>query len=434
MGAISVWNFPRLNLVYRLINDSGLIADMAFSPAGHRVYEIRVSVCNVWEPATLVRADEQDMERQIIVGGTTIVTEPTVSHFDGGGQLVTALALDSKGQYYCCGREDGKLGIHDAVSGKRLRKVYGHWTSSTVIVLAWSESGKYMVSCDDGAFVIAKRLQVKEGGIWGVFPVLDRRLEENVSQFLFSAGEQSLLVSTPTADYVWDLKAKEEMKYQQWPERQSRWWIQHPSQKHVLVWINPSEIRCCKWPALELIGDSLPTSSSECLSASAVMSHRRSPSQHSSHSHAEHVRRVFWAAIAGYEQSIVYATLPDHGSWTMSCLSHSNLHIESIDATHFLTHGVEPSQSARRRCVEGVADQVKHLLGLFKTSIVFLDHDCWVCTWDMQDGSGQVLRHFFIPKDWLNASTAHMTVANSYGALFCLRYGDVAIVRNGIRI
>lgn len=79
------------------------------------------------------------------------------------------------------------------------------------------------------------------------------------------------------------------------------------------------------------------------------------------------------------------------------------------------------------------AEQVKHLLGLYKTSLLFLDHDCWLCTWNMQDETGQVSKHFFIPRDWLNTSTLHMAVVSSYGALFCPRYRDVAIVRNGIR-
>ena len=430
-GTISVWNFPRLNLVYSLVNEGELSTDLAFSPGGHRFYDIRGAVCNVWEPDALVRADEHDMEDKSSVGGTTIVTEPTISHFDGGGQLVTALALDSRDQHYCCGREDGKVWIHDALNGKRLRKVYAHWASSTVIALIWSESGKYMVSCDDGAFVIAKRLQVKEEGTWGVFPVFDRRLDEPVSQFLFSAGEQYLLISTPTADYVWDLKAKKEIQKKQWAGRQSRRWIQHPSQRDVLVWISPAEIRCHRWPTSESVGDPVSASSESLLSASASRSHSRSPSRVSPHS--GHPRCVSWAATAGNGQSIVYATLPDDGSVSVSCLSHSSLHIESIDAARIL-QGVEAAHPANRQCFSGVADQVKRLLGMYKTSLVFLDHDCWVCTWNMQDETGQILRHFFIPRDWLNTSTSHMAVVNSHGVLFCPRYGDVAIVRNGIRI
>ncbi|KAH6843034.1 NACHT and WD domain-containing protein, variant [Chaetomium sp. MPI-CAGE-AT-0009] len=238
-GTISVWNLPRRNLVYRL-------------PRGHRFYDIRGTVCNIWEPDALVRADEQDMEDGSSVEETTSVAEPKIAHFDAGGQLVTALALDSADRYYCCAKEDGKVWIHDARSGKRLRKVYSHLALTTVTGLVWSESGKYMASCDDGGFVIVKRLQLKGEGTWGVFPVFERRVGVRVIQFLFSADEQYLLISTSLDDYVWDLKAKNEIKEQRWGRFQKRRWIQHPKQKDVLVSIDPSQIRCYTWPTLEL--------------------------------------------------------------------------------------------------------------------------------------------------------------------------------------
>lgn len=431
-GTLSVWNFPRLNLVYRLINESDLSSGMTFSPGGQRFYDIRGSICNVWEPEALVRADEHDLEERSSVGGTTILTEPTISHFDAGGQLVTALALDVLDRYYCCGKEDGKVWIHDAVSGKRLRKVYNHWASSTVIALSWSTSGKYMVSCDDGAFVIAKRLQVKEEGVWGVFPVFDRRLEEPVSQFLFSTGEQFLLISTPTTDHVWDLKAKKEVATRHWDGRQSRRWIQHPTEKDVLICINTSEVRCHQWPTLESLGE--PAGSESTLSVPSTSSlHRHSRSRSGLDDHGTYDRCVFWTAIPADRRSVVYASLPSEGSPNTSCLSHSNLHIESVDAASVLQDSRDDN-STRRRCLPGVAEQIKHLLGMCKTSIVFLDHDCWVCTWNMQDETGQVMRHFFIPKDWVNTSTSHMAMVNIHGTFYCPRYSDVGIVRNGIRI
>jgi len=429
-GAISIWNFPRLNLVYRLISESDPSNDMAFGPGGHRFYDIRGSICNVWEPDALVRADDHDLEERSSVGGTTILTEPTISYFDSRGQDVTTLALDAADRYYCCGREDGKVWIHDALNGKRLRKVYSHLASMAVTALIWSNTGKYMASCDYGNSVIVKRLQVKEEGTWGVFPVFERRLGQPVSQFLFSTSEEYLLISTATADHVWDLKAKKEVQVQQWPEQQCRWWIQHPSQKDILVRINPSEVRCHQWPGLDLAGQTA-SSSSHSLSATSGVSHKRSLS--TSSAHRLRGRCVSWAAFAVDRQSIIYTTLPDDGSLTTSCLSHNDLHIEAVDAINILQDGGE-DQPTKRHCAPGVAGQVKRLLGMYKTSLVFLDHECWVCTWNTHDETGQVTRHYFIPRDWLNTSTSHMTMVSSQGTLFCPRYGDVGIVRNGVRI
>lgn len=67
----------------------------------------------------------------------------------------TALALNSNGWYYCCGKKDIHMSVYDAASGKRLREGYSHYFSSTVVALSWFDSGKEIVSCDDGVFIVA---------------------------------------------------------------------------------------------------------------------------------------------------------------------------------------------------------------------------------------------------------------------------------------
>ena len=440
-GTVSVWNLPRLGLVYRLVAASDdYIADLAFSPGAQRFYDVRESACNVWEPDALVRVDEQDMDEdsQSSAGGTTILSEPTISRFGADGQLVTALALDGHDRYYCRGEEDGRVSIHDALSGKRLRKVYSHKASAAVLALCWSDSGKYILSCDDGGFVIAKRLQVKTEGTWGVFPVFDYRLSEPIDQFLFSASEQFLLISTPSADFVWDLKAKKEVTTRRWPERQSRRWIQHPLKKDVLVWISANEVRYHKWPTLDAVENAvvpsppstvLPSMDGLAISEPKTCHHDREPS-----------RFVSWVSPnIVHRRYVLYATLPGDGSLAVSStLSSTQLHLEFVDVLQGASQGGNDNDSNAQPfhdlCLETVAKQVKQLLGVYKMNLVFLDYDCWVCTWNMQDEKGHVTRHFFVPKDWVYTSTAHMAVVNAHGTLFCPRYGDVAVVRNGIRI
>lgn len=431
MGTISIWNYPQLNLVYKLVTGSGLGAGLAMSPDCQRFYTLRESVCNVWEPDALVRADESGMEDRPSTGGTTILTEPTISHFDAGCHLVTALAVDARDRYYCCGKEDGHVSIHDAASGKRLRKVHTHPASCVVIALSWSGSGRYIVSCDDGALVVAKRVQEKGDGTWAVFPVFDYRLGEAISQFLFSAGEQFVLVSTLSADHVWDLKAKKRIQTREWTGRQSGRWIQHPSQSDVLVWIGLDEVRCHRWPTLDVLQTAVIEEASSSRTAHDADSEALAESRPSIHNHNQS-RRVSWASVAPDKHSLLYTTLPDDGSSAMSCLSHGGLRIEFLNALELLQGSI--SRPTENYCAQNVIGHVRHLLGVYKTSIAFLDHDCWLCTWNMQDQTGAVTRHFFIPKDWLNTGTSHMAMINSHGTFFCPRYGDVAVVKNGIRI
>lgn len=428
-GAISIRTLPRLNLVYKLVNEDDPSANLAFSPRCERFYDVRGSTCNVWEPDALVRADEHDLEDRSCSGDTTVLTEPTISHFNMAGKMVTAIALDAGDKYYCCGREDGRVTTHDAVDGTRLRKVYSHWTSSTVVNISWSISGKYIVSCEDGAFVIAKRLQAKGEGTWAVFPVFDSRLDEPINQFFFSAGEQYLLISTPSTDHVWDFATKARVKVHKFSARHSRRWIQHPLRTDMLVWIGPTSVQCCAWPTLESVDTAAQAGPS--IRNTGVLDLEIPRPKRSREPSMDRSRYVSWASTTTDNGTVVCATLPGEASLMASCLSHSGLHIEFEDAAS-LSRGSR--QDASKHCVPSVAEKIRLLLGIYKSSLVFLDHECWLCTWNVHDEIGTITRHFFVPKDCLNTSTSHMASINSHGTLFCPRYGDVAIVRNGIRM
>ncbi|KAI4257311.1 MAG: hypothetical protein L6R42_005750, partial [Xanthoria sp. 1 TBL-2021] len=158
-GTMSVWMFPRLTLIYRLVNENEYIRSLTFSPDGQRFYDIRGSVCNAWEPDALVRADEDSLEDQSSVGDLSLATEPVVRSDESSQCQVTALTSESEDRYFCVGRDNGTVIIQEAFDGERIRKVYGHSSTSAVINLLWSASGRYMVSCDDSGRVIAKRLE-----------------------------------------------------------------------------------------------------------------------------------------------------------------------------------------------------------------------------------------------------------------------------------
>lgn len=447
-GTISIWRIPGLNLVYKLINEGSSVADLAFSPSSQRFYDLRGTACNVWEPDILVRAEEMEDDRSS-TGRTSLVSEPTVSQFDAGGELVTALALDTEGRYYCTGREDGRVAIHDVITGERLRKVYAHRASCAVLELCWSESGKYMVSCDDGGYVVAKRLQVKKEGTWGVFPVFEFRLEEAVRQFVFSTDERLVLVATASGGYVWDLKGKKEVGVRKWEGRRGGRWVLHPVRGDLLVWACADGVRCYKWSNLEDAAATVERGLDET-NGSDDLNHPEDPndldhpnsSADSSPSDCsddsldsrtpiddyDEKRRVTWASITPDKMSILYATVPDDGTYTTSYLLHTDLRLKSV----FIPTPQSTSQPTHH--ASSVAERVKYLLGTHKGNVVFLDHDSWLCTWSPQDGAARVARQFFVPRDWVNTGVACMAAVDARGTVFWPRFGEVAVVRNGIRV
>ena len=406
MGTISVWTFPRLNLIYQLINENEYVESLAFSPDGKRFYDARGSTCNIWEPEALVRPDEQELDD--LEG--SIATEPIVVQDESSQTQVTALAYDIADRYFCAGREDGTVSIHDANDGKKLRKVSNHSSTSSILTLAWSDSNKYMISGDDSSRIVAKRLEVKGPNTWRVFAVFDFRLGEPVQQFLLNGTEKLLLISTLSADRIWDLKAKKELCLRQWGSRQSRRWIQHPRKRDLLIWIDTSEIRIYSWRALELTD---PVQSPVAESTPVFDT-------------SDYGRVVRWAALINNKQHIVYVTGPGDGiDGVYSSLSFE--FISTIDVR------VQRAHTPTRAGMAEFAARIKRLIGTYQDRIAFLDHDYWLCTWRFDAGLDDVEKHFFLPKDWLNQNTLHMATLSPHGTFFCPKHGDVAVVRHGMR-
>ena len=405
MGAISVWTFPRLSLIYQLVNENEFIEDLAFSPDSQRFYDLRGPICNVWEPDALIRPDEQELEDR----GSSVVTEPVITRDESSQTQVTALSHGFGDKFFCAGREDGTVSIHDAKDGKRMRKIPAHSSTSSVINLFWSRSGKYIVSGDDSGRVVVKRVELKEGSTWAVFPALDFRVDESVKQFLLNESERLLLVSTSSTDRVWDLKTKKESCRRAWGSKQGRRWIQHPFKRELLIWIDPFGVHTYDWKALAHTDPEQPHSALP------------SPIQTTT-SHGE---VVHWVALTNNKRYIIYLSGSGHTEARLS----SGLHLEFLSTSDLR---VQHPHSLASDCMADLAAQIKRLIGTYHDRIVFLDHDYWLCTWSIDAGLDDVKRHFFLPKDWLNHSSLRMATLNAEGTLFCPKHGDVAIVRHGM--
>ncbi|KFY29271.1 hypothetical protein V493_02446 [Pseudogymnoascus sp. VKM F-4281 (FW-2241)] len=394
-GTMSIWTFPRMQLIYRLVNGNEFIRDITFSPSGQRFYDTRDSMCNVWEPDALVRPDEHDLEDVSSMAESFAATEPVISQDESSENQVTAFAAGPDDKYYCCGKEDGTVVIHEAVGGTKVRKVCGYSATSTVISLVWSKSGRYIVSSDDSGRVISKRLEVKEAGKWAIFPVLDIRISEAVEQFVFSNDEKLLLISTPSREFVWDIKGKKELCSRRSEQLQLGKWIADPRNAEMLLLVYDEIVCPYKWTTLECSDSSHPP-----LSDFAPPNDPKGT-----------VRKL---ALTKDGRNLVYEVVPPQSS--------DGLQIYIL-ATSSLSHSWKVELSC----------QVKRLIGTFQDRIVFLDKDYWLCTWEIDAGSSDVKRHFFLPKNWLNTSTLQMATLNDQGTFFCPKFGKVIIVRNGVR-
>ena len=466
MGNISIWTFPRLELLYQLVNESGFVKGLAFSPDNRRFYGTIGSICNVWEPDALLSPYQHRRRDETSTSSDHTATEALLAD---DKPEVNAIAYSSDDEYFCAGNEAGLVSIHNAHDGRRIRKVSTHNSTSSVILLAWSYSNKYIVSADDASRVIAKRVEAKEANTWSVFPVFDFYAHAAVQQFLFNASEKLLLVSTSLADMVWDFKGQKEVCCRQWGPGQGRKWIQHPFQKEMLIWIDPFAVRTFSWKELAEISSSQPSTTGNIADPvgkapedidsarspiadgistdlTIIGNANSTPSPRTGNTSTERPitaeqhpttestavattdtngKAVLWIALMDNKQYIVYLCKTSHSS---TSLSHG-LYLEFLSTSNFQVRQPHSLTSD----FDDLAAQIMYLIGVYKDSVVFLDQDYWICTWRIYDGFSDVTRHFFIPKDWLDYSTMHMAALNAQGTFFCPKKEDVAIVRHGMR-
>lgn len=423
-GTMSVWAFPQLHLIYRLMNENEFIWDLTFSPNAQRFYDLRQSSCNLWEPDTLVRPDRLEMEDHSTIDGLLTMTEPVISRDESSQNLVTALAIDSKDQYYCCGREDGTVIIHDAAEGRKIRKVYSHGPSTSVIVLAWSPSGQYIVSSDDSSRVVAKRLVLKEAAKWGVYPVFDFRVNEAVQQILVSADEKMILISTSSTDLVWGVGEKNELCRRQWVSRPGRRWVGHPLNPELLVWIDATGcFHTCEWATLKCSNTALPSPEASIRPAQDLCSMQAS-------TRADTCERLSqWISVTRDKRYLVYEVIPTTSKARM--IPSDGLQLEFLSTSDL---SVYHPQLPEGECMADLAVQIRRLIGTFEDTVVFLDQSYWLSTWKIDTSVNDVKRHFFLPRDWLNVNTLQMATLNAHGTFFFPKHGDVAIVRNGMKL
>lgn len=425
-GTMSVWAFPRLYLIYRLMNENEFIWDLTFSPNAQRFYDLRQSTCHLWEPDTLVRPDgpEMETEDQSTTDRVLAMTDAVISRDQTSQSLVTALAIDSKDQYYCCGREDGTVIIHDAAEGRKIRKVYSHGPSTSVIVLAWSPSGQYIISSDDSSRVVAKRLVLKEAAKWGVYPVFDFRVNEAVQQILVSADEKMILISTSSKDLVWGLKEKNELCRRQWVSRHGRRWVGHPLNPELLVRIDATGcFHTCEWATLKCSNAALPSPVASLRPAQDLCSMQTSTRADT------YERPIQWISVTKDKRYLVYEVI--HNTSKARTVLSDGLQLQFLSTSDLSVYHPHLPEG---ECMADLTVQVRRLIGTFEDSIVFLDRSYWLSTWKIDTSVHEVKRHFFLPRDWLNVNTLQMATLNAHGTFFFPKHGDVATVRNGMKL
>lgn len=436
-GTVKIWTLPHFNLIYQL-SHSEFVRDLAFSPDTKRFYDVRGSLCNVWEPDALFRPVDVGRDDQSSNCEAAASSDPVISGDKNDRSQITALVCDVEDKFYCCGKDDGTIAIHEMKRGKKLRKLYAHSATVSIVAMAWSQSSKFIASADDCGRIVVKRLEKptrQAAAKWSVYPMLDFRVQEGVQQLLFSVTEKFLLVSLPLSDVIWDLPAKEEACRYRHEQKSGRKWINHPLDRSLLLWVDPMKIKLHQWQDLKKL-----TVGADFTISDFDLNIFPPPDD----------REAFSASLGFSNSGPMSPSEPAEVVSSIACTKDKNVIVIEIrsntghKSARFVKRRIElvlasdldpPAKSNRlRHDINSLAPYMERLIGSFQDQAVFLDHQYWLCTWAVDLPVSSYKKHFFLPSDWLNIDTLDLTLLNDHGTLLCPRNGEVAIVRSGIRI
>ncbi|KAH8807649.1 NACHT and WD domain protein [Xylogone sp. PMI_703] len=423
-GTLSVWSTINFSLVYQVTYDE-FVRDVVFSPDGQRLYDVRGTLCNVWEPEALIRSDGSDEE------DTTLYSAPIISSDEYNRPQISAIVSSADDRYFCTGKEDGTVVIFEMDTAKQQRKLYAHSSSASVVEMAWSNSQRYIASVDDSGRLIAKRLEkpTDSQGRWKVFPLLDFRLGIAVTQLLFSRSEEFLLVSSGSWDRIYRTKTKEKLFQVSRRDEIPRRWEQHPTNSYLLVRIEGRSQALYLWSNLDRVSSYSPglddqeQNIQEIENLGAEEPLQSSLSRFRSDEILDPLTRVL--VLQDRYLILEYSSSREYGPRKGRVVSRK---LEMID--------LDDGCGLQRISLPLLAQCVHQLVGVTQHEyLVFLDNQHWICTWDLRSGdSAKYTRHFFLPKDWFSCGTLSLVMLNQYGTLLCPKNGEVAVVREGIVI
>lgn len=239
---------PLFRLLYHLEYHE-FVRDLAFSPGGQRFYDLRGSICSVWEPDALAQPEEDDQDEDGNSINGSLWSAKRSEAFSFSQPQITAIASGPGDFGFCCGRDDGSLAIHEMGAGKKIRTLPGHSPSMAIIALAWSSSGSWIASGDDSGHVLVRKVAVPTSADakMTVYKPTKFRVTDGIHQLMFSSDERYLLISNSSNDSIWDVSTKTVSHVRQSTSTQQAKWIEHPKDPSCLVSIASGSIHIRKW-------------------------------------------------------------------------------------------------------------------------------------------------------------------------------------------
>jgi WD40 repeat protein len=412
VGSIQVRDFLTLDIIYTINFDDEEIVSMVFASNSLRFLDIRRHEFNIWEPSALFR--RKDSDDSTSEGQTSFSTAPSQlvqTYMQTEQSPITAIVNHPKGGFVFCGNDNGIVAVYDTARGKLVKELFKNKASITC--LDWNAEKEILVSSDSSSRILVHRLrQVQNRSSAGTHPVwqsqqvLERTLEESIRQILLSNDGEYLLISTATSDQLWTLGGESLISHnheQGHALRPSQRWMTHPLYKRRLFEVDKTAVHFIQWEK-------------HSVDPPVMKKIDVDPNQHVDHESRDvsiHIVKFGednWAAFDNNPASRPVM-------WTGPPSSRAS---EAAIASALAYFGQ-------------IVPIIKSILGMYRSQLVFLNTEGWVCSMRLDGGlEKRMIRHFPVPYYWLTISQSIVSTITSGGDVIIARSDELAIVKRGL--
>ena len=401
-STISVFDFEKLTLLYRIDAENHAIQSLVFSEDSHRLIDIRGQYCQVWDPPVLICEGEDDEQRSDTISVSTVPQEVT---FNDSRLLthITDYVMASDSENVFCGKSDGNVYVYDSKQGQESRILLRQTHDFPIYSLLYSSENSILVSTDLSYKVMVHKLR-KDRTEWNVTDtILEENVDNVVEQVLLNANCSLLLTSSEQRDSLWSLDhaAKEIATIFQNGQKQRRWCL-HPLDPDVIILVSGEVAHLYQFHTLN----------------------RLTPEKGISMLGSFPQNSVIHSIVPCFNDKVIATTYSD----SPYPPSKSKL---LLWISEDLTEG--STSAAAVPHYQPLADNIECLMGAYGKRLVFLHRDGWVCSAEAQTFDVENLdRHFFLPSDWLSTVGGPMAKVFSNGCIIIARGEELAIIRKGL--
>jgi WD40 repeat protein len=435
-GTIRLYSFQNFTMVYQLSSED-IVTALCFAPDGRRFYDLRGSFCDAWEPNALSRLSVTE-ERALDMETEASSTVPSLSNteaFADAQVAITALAVGSNDVLIYTGNEEGLVELID-MDCKKVQAISASGGQICIDHLACSQDGTSFAHTNlEGKLVVLTREKTLVGltSLKTYRAVLEVELESALgpmNELLSSHDSSHLLVAGQGSAQVWKTAER--------PMQLNVKWLNHPCRSTEVLAISPTTIYAYNWWTLEMVHQwSLILPKDDAVITSDHSDLRPSLSRNSTSQSAFTTLGQASLAIEDIITSqnrkslIITISTPD-----LEKKRHPKTYI--LDTELLRYNAEKPCPTIELRSLPSAIDQslLKPLAMLDPDRLIFLDTSFWVCTWRVGNLEGpveaKVVRHYFLPTDWVTSGSLSLCRMLTDGSLVVARGKEVAVLRSAV--